>query len=129
MPTDADPVVGTWYQHLDKGQKFVVVAVDEGSALVEIQYFDGDMDELSLGEWHDIDIEPIESPEDWTGPLDDIERDDLGYTETDMQPDDWTASVSELKPAAEEVVREAAEKPENESEMGYPEEEPAKGGP
>jgi hypothetical protein len=127
MHTDADPVVGNWYQHLDKGQKFEVVAVDEENALVEIQYFDGDMDELGLDVWHGLDIEPIEVPEDWTGPLDDVERDDLGYTETDMQPDDWTASVSEVKPTGEEVVREETEKPENESGEGYPEEEPWKG--
>jgi len=123
MPTDADPIAGNWYQHLDKGQKFEVVAVDEVSALVEIQYFDGDTDELSLDGWYDLDIEPIEAPEDWTGPLDDVERDDLGYTETDMQPDDWTASVSEIKPTGEEVVTEESEEPENDSGEGYPEEE------
>jgi len=127
MHTDADPVVGNWYQQLDKGQKFEVVAVDEENASVEIQYFDGDMDEFGLDVWRGLDIEPIEAPEDWTGPLDDVERDDLGYTETDMQPDDWTASVSEVKPTGEEVVREETEKPENESGEGYPEEEPWKG--
>lgn len=123
MPANIDPVVGEWFQHLDKGQKFQVVAVDEENALIDIQYFDGDTDELGFDAWHDLDIESIEAPEDWTGPLDDVERDDLGYTETDMQPDDWAASVSELKPAGEEALKEENEEPENESGEDYLEKE------
>ena len=26
MPTDVDPIAGNWYCHLDKGQRFLVVA-------------------------------------------------------------------------------------------------------
>ena len=40
-------------------------------------------------------LEPIETPEDWTGPMDDIERDDLGYTETDMSAEDWAEPLGE----------------------------------
>lgn len=127
MPTEADPVVGNWYQHLDKGQKFEVVAVDEVNALVEIQYFDGDTDEIDLNGWYGLDVEPIEAPEDWTGPVDDVERDDLGYTETDMQPGDWMAAVSEVKSTGEQMAREESEKPEDELGEGFPEEEPWKG--
>ena len=29
MPTEADPILGNWYRHLDKGQKFWVVALNE----------------------------------------------------------------------------------------------------
>ena len=29
MNSEADPIVGNWYRHLDKGQPFVVVAVDD----------------------------------------------------------------------------------------------------
>lgn len=97
MPTDADPVVGNWYQHLDKGQKFIIVSVDEDNGLVEIQNFDGDVEEIDLDDWYESDIEPIETPEDWTGPIDDIERDDLGYTETDMETDDWATPLRSLK--------------------------------
>ena len=29
----------------------------------------------------------VEQPEDWSGPYDDLERDDLGYSDTGMHPD------------------------------------------
>jgi len=97
MPTDADPIVGNWYEHVDKGQKFEVVAIDEDDSLVEIQYFDGDLDQIDLDQWHELNIEPSEEPEDWTGPVDDVERDDLGYTETDMESEDWNKPTQELR--------------------------------
>ncbi len=127
MPTEADPIVGNWYQHLDKGREFEVVAVDEEGGVVEIQYFDGDTDEVGLDEWCGLDIEPIAEPEDWTGPLDDVERDDLGYTETDMQPDDWAAAVSEVKRPDVEAEEELAERPKDEVGEGTPEEDSWKG--
>lgn len=96
MTEDLDPLVGNWYLHLDKGQRFEVVAVDEGEGLVEIQHFDGDVEEIELESWYEMEIEPAEPPEDWTGPIDDIEEDDLGYTETDMDEQDWKGSLSEF---------------------------------
>ena len=33
MSTEVDPIVGNWYQHLDKGQRFLVVAFDEKEGL------------------------------------------------------------------------------------------------
>jgi len=89
MGTHVDPIVGNWYQYENTDQRFVVVAVDEDNATIEIQNFDGDIEELDADTWYESDIEPIETPEDWTGPIDDIERDDLGYTETGMSPADW----------------------------------------
>ncbi|MFZ5594087.1 MAG: DUF6763 family protein [Pseudomonadota bacterium] len=96
MATEADPITGNWYKHLDKGYEFRVVSVDEDEGIVEIQHFDGDIEALDMDSWYETDVEPIEPPEDWTGPMDDIERDDLGYTETDMEKEDWTESLDEL---------------------------------
>ena len=121
MPTDADPVAGTWYQNLGKGQKFEVVALDPDNALVDIQYFDGDTDEIGLEEWYGLDIEPIEAPEDWTGPVNDVERDDLGYTETGMESEDWAAGTSEIKKPGDTSGEEEREDKPGE---GYPEEDP-----
>ena len=36
-------------------------------------------EELEMEEWEEMDLEEIEPPEDWTGPLDDLESDDLSY--------------------------------------------------
>lgn len=114
MPTEIDPIVNNWYQHGDKGQEFEVVDIDKKRGLVEIQYFDGGLDEIDLDTWYDLDIELIEAPEDWTGPVDDIERDDIDYTETDMQPDEWNAPAAESRPAEEPADGEAPEEPRDE---------------
>lgn len=97
MNSEADPIVGNWYRHLDKGQPFVVVAVDDEAGLVEIQHFDGDLEEIELEAWYRLPIEPIEEPENWSGPLDVAELDDLGGTEvTDTRPEDWSEPLEEV---------------------------------
>ena len=95
MPTSLKPVISQWYRHLDKGQQFYVTALDEKEDTVEIQHFDGDLEEMDLDDWHQLSIEAIEPPEDWTGPVDDVERDDLGYSETDMTQEDWSEPLEE----------------------------------
>ena len=79
MIGELDPIEGNWYQNLEKGMDFMVVDVNEREGTVDIQYFDGDIEELEMEEWEEMDLEEIEPPEDWTGPLDDLESDDLGY--------------------------------------------------
>jgi len=95
MPTSLKPVVSQWYRHLDKGQQFYVTAIDDEEGTIDIQHFDGDVEEMDFDDWHELVIEPIEPPEDWTGPVDDIERDDLGYSETGMTPEDWAEPLGE----------------------------------
>jgi len=97
MATEADPIVTTWYQHLDKGQKFQVVAVDDNENLIEIQYFDGDIEEIDADDWYLMELEQIESPEDISGALDVSEIDDLGASITDTSPSDWEAPAQEPK--------------------------------
>ncbi|MEW6353832.1 MAG: DUF6763 family protein [Pseudomonadota bacterium] len=95
MPIDDAPIISQWYRHLDKGYQFQVVSVDEQAGTVELQHFDGDVEEVDLDSWYQLEVEPIEPPEDWTGPMDDVERDDLGYDETDMTGSDWTKPLRE----------------------------------
>jgi len=91
MVSNADPLIGEWYHSPEKAQKFMVTAIDEHSATVEIQYFDGNVDEMDLTVWYGLGIEHIEAPEDWTGPMDNIEKDDLNPVGTEMQREDWEA--------------------------------------
>ena len=79
MIGELDPIEGDWYHHLNNGQDFMVVDVNEREGTIDIQYFDGDIEELEMEEWEEMDLEEIEPPEDWTGPLGDLESDDLGY--------------------------------------------------
>ncbi len=117
MTTEADPIVSTWYQHLDKGQKFQVVAVDESEFVIEIQYFDGDIEEIDIDDWYLMEIEQIESPEDISGALDVSELDDLGSSITDTGPDDWDAPALELKGFSDQGLSEDLMDPDDSDDV------------
>lgn len=97
MSNDADPIVGNWYEHLDKGQLFRVVAVDELNETVEIQYFDGDLEELDLDNWMELDIEPAEEPEDWSGPVDALESEPLD-NDDEADNESWGEPLRSKRP-------------------------------
>jgi len=81
MSTEIDPIQGNWYRDLDKDEEFFVIDVYEDDGIVEIQHYDGDVEEIELDAWYDLNIEAVEPPDDWVGPYDDVEKDDLGYEE------------------------------------------------
>lgn len=90
MSNELDPRIDQWYTHLDKGQRFYVVAINEEENTVAVQYFDADIEEFSFDEWRELQIELSEEPENFTGALDIAEQDDLGTEITDTQPEDWS---------------------------------------
>jgi hypothetical protein len=63
------PVIGEWFRRAG-GDSFEVVAIDRDDHTIEIQYFDGTVEEIELEEWRESEIETCEAPEDWTGSLD-----------------------------------------------------------
>jgi hypothetical protein len=78
------PIIGPWYSHRDKGEIFQVVALDEDSGTIEIQEFDGGIDEMDLDEWRQLAVVAAVQPEDWGGPVDDVEPDEFGYTDIEQ---------------------------------------------
>lgn len=93
----AGPEIGQWYVRTDKGEPFQVVGRDTRAGTIEIQSFDGDLDEIDDETWATLPIEQIVPPEDWTGPVDDVETDDLGYSDTGMSPKDWARPLQPLR--------------------------------
>ncbi|WP_459868579.1 DUF6763 family protein, partial [Endothiovibrio diazotrophicus] len=71
-----------------RGEKFEVVAFDAPTGNVEIQYYDGTVEELDMDAWGDLEIEVSEPPEDWKGSLD-IEREDYGVDLEENRHDEW----------------------------------------
>jgi len=67
------PNVGSWYR-LEGGELFEVVAIDDDDATVEIQYFDGTVEEMDLDEWNahcdERALQAADPPEDWSGSVD-----------------------------------------------------------
>ena len=71
--TAPHPGIGDWYR-LNGGQSFEVVAVDDDDGTIEIQYFDGTVEEMDVedweAQWDDGGLEAAEAPEDWSGSVD-----------------------------------------------------------
>jgi hypothetical protein len=85
---DFEPVVGQWYENVEENEQFRVITVDEDALLVEIEYLDGDIEELDMDTWAEFDLEKIEQPEGWQGA--DLEDDDEDDDEDDEdEDDDW----------------------------------------
>lgn len=89
MANEIDPRIDQWYSHLDKGQSFYVIAINKEDKTIDIQHYDGDLEEISFAEWRGLNLELSEEPENWTGALDISEKDDRGTEITDTSGADW----------------------------------------
>jgi hypothetical protein len=83
MTTVADPIIGNWYKDIENNLKFKIVAIDENDDSIDVQYINGDIGEYDTDSWYSSTFDYIEAPEDWSAPFDDLEIDDMGYTDTD----------------------------------------------
>ncbi len=71
------PVIGQWFRR-PSGVMFEVVAVDEQERTVEIQQFDGTIDEFDVENWTDLLLTEVSAPEDWSGSVD-MDPEDVLY--------------------------------------------------
>lgn len=81
----AYPTIGQWFRR-PNGTLLEVVAVDEDASTIEIQYFDGTIDEIEIESWRDQLLVEVEAPEDWLGSM-------------DMDPDDYKGTAAGEMPA------------------------------
>lgn len=88
MSRDYDPVPGQWYENRDEEEIFQVLNVDEDSELIELQYENGEVEEIDLETWAEMDLELTEEPEGWTGSDEDEDEEDDEDFEEDEE-DDW----------------------------------------
>lgn len=72
------PVIGQWFSR-PNGTLFEVVAIDEDAMTVEVQLFDGTVDEFDIERWPDLLLTEASAPEDWSGSV-------------DMDPEDYDGS-------------------------------------
>jgi len=84
---DYEPVPGQWYENLEEEESFRVLSVDEDSELVEIEYLDGDIEELDIEAWHEMDLERTEEPEGWSD-ADEDEDEDEDWDEDEEEDED-----------------------------------------
>ena len=89
MGREHNPVAGKWYRDLDDDESFQVLTVNEDDALLEIRHVDGDVEEIDLETWAELDLEPTEEPEGWSGSTTDDDDDDEDWDDEDDDDDDW----------------------------------------
>ena len=87
-----EPVIGQWYEDIQK-RRFEVVAVDEDA--IEIQYYDGDVEEVDLESWYLMNIVPAAEPNDATGPYDDLGMEEFGGEREEDHSTDWQQKLDE----------------------------------
>jgi hypothetical protein len=93
---DYDPVPGQWYEDLDEEEVFQVLSVDPDEEIIEIQYENGDIEEIDLDTWHELDLEKSEQPEGWSGSEDDDEdEEDFDLDEEEEDDDEWDEDEDE----------------------------------
>lgn len=77
MAMDIQPAPDTWYRETNGDRMFVVTSYDEVREIVEIQHYDGEVEEIDLDDWVQLDLELAEAPEDWSGAMDRVDEEDL----------------------------------------------------
>ena len=89
MSRDYEPAKGQWYQNVEEDETFRVLSVDEDAELVEIEYLDGDIEEMDIDTWHEMDLEKIEEPEGWADKDEEEDEEEEEELDEDEDDDDW----------------------------------------
>jgi hypothetical protein len=84
---DYDPVQGKWFEDLEENEIFKVLSVDPDQELVEVQYENGDIEEIDLDTWHELDLEQAQEPEGWAADNEDKKEEE--EEDDDEEDDDW----------------------------------------
>ncbi len=98
MATELDPIIGNWYQNMEKEITFEVVAIDEDEGTVEVQFSEGEIEEIDIDDWYEMTLEEAAEPDDWLGGADDDidDEEELEEIEELDEDDDVLADDEEL---------------------------------
>lgn len=92
MPAEDAPIVAQWYRARENGE-FQVTAIDEDEGTVTLQDLDGESEEIDIDAWYEMDVEPIDPPEE-AGVADDEDEDEdpkhRYKSKDDDEDDDWS---------------------------------------
>jgi hypothetical protein len=77
------PIIGQWFRR-PSGTLFEVVAIDDQARTIEIQQYDGTIDEVELENWPELLLTEASAPEDWAGSVDMDPEDFVGKSNSEM---------------------------------------------
>jgi hypothetical protein len=89
--------VGHWYQEASQGFLFEVVAFDEDDQTIEIQHLEGEVEEYDLDSWRELQLQPVEPPEDWRNAYE-LSEEDARDPDAPLHPEDWSGALNHVEP-------------------------------
>ena len=91
------PKIGVWYKDLQTGAIFEVVDWDTQTLLVDTQHIDGEISEYDMDSWRELLLVAIEEPEDWRNPFEMV-GDDGQDPDLPFHPEDWSGPLNDIEP-------------------------------
>lgn len=82
-----DIIVGEWYKK-PTGERFEIIALDEEGQVVEIEYFDSTVEEVTASEWRTLGVMMSEPPMEYSSQPSDYNA-DFGMALEDQHPESW----------------------------------------
>ncbi|MBL4821699.1 MAG: hypothetical protein JKY98_12030 [Gammaproteobacteria bacterium] len=89
--------ISAWYQEIDSGVLFEVVAIDEESDTIEYQHVDGEVGEYDLNTWQQLYLLPAEAPEDWRSSYE-LSKEDRHGSDQTMIPENMSDPLANIEP-------------------------------
>ena len=91
------PPINSWYEDLTNSQLFEVVAIDEKSGTIEVQYQDGDIDEFDIESWGQMRIIQAQAPTDEAGAYG-LDSEDYLSDTSDFENNDYMNPIELIEP-------------------------------
>jgi hypothetical protein len=86
------PIIGQWYYDRANDREFEILNIDKEEGIIELQYLEGEKEEIELESWEDLNLAKIAEPvANWDEEEDDDKDDfdDLEELDEDDDDDDW----------------------------------------
>lgn len=106
MRNAPEPIIGQWYRNSKLADIFEIVAIDNDENLIEIQYFDGQIEELDLESWNEYPSVEIAAPEDFSGAYEMPKEDLLDYKEEVIHPENWNNPLNTIEATEDPTLEE-----------------------
>jgi hypothetical protein len=90
------PAIGQWYKEAESAALFEVVAIDDHSGCIEVQYLDGEIAKFDTETWGELTLIPAVEPEDWRAPYELSDEDGMDPDEP-LHPA-WGNPVNSIEP-------------------------------
>ncbi len=87
--------IGDWFRTIE-GEKLEVVAYDKEEGVIEVQFYDGTVEEYDVDDWEELEVKPTPPPEDWAGSYD-VSKDDYGVDLDKPAGDNHTNPLDHLE--------------------------------